>query len=144
MNVRQIDSKDTHQIRNLVLRPGLPVETCYFDGDDDEMTFHLGAFIDDKLASVASFYFNNSEKFTNEYQFQLRGMATLEKHRGKGLSRSLLETAFPIILRNHVNLLWCNARTESVGFYEKVGFNIEGDEFNIEGVGKHYLMKKVI
>ena len=54
MEVKQIDAKDTYNIRNSLLRQGLPVESCYFDGDKDENTFHLGAFEDDKLRSVAS------------------------------------------------------------------------------------------
>ena len=47
MNVKQIDAKDTYNIRNKILRPGLPVESCYFDGDNDDQTFHLGAYRDD-------------------------------------------------------------------------------------------------
>lgn len=144
MNVKQIDAKDTYPIRSAVLRPGLPIETCYFDGDNDELTFHLGAYIDDSLASVASFYFNRNEDFEQEYQFQLRGMATLDKYRDQGLSSALLKTAFPLIKSNHVNLLWCNARIEAIGFYEKVGFTTFGEQFNIEGVGPHIVMKKEI
>jgi GNAT superfamily N-acetyltransferase len=140
MNVKQIDAKDTYQIRSKVLRQGLPIESCYFDGDSDELTFHLGAYIDDKLASVASFYLNRHESFEQEYQFQLRGMATLPNYQGQGLSSALLKTAFPLIKKNHINLLWCNARVGAIGFYEKVGFEKKSDEFEIEGVGTHILM----
>lgn len=142
MIVKQIDAKDTYNIRNLVLRPGLPVESCYFDHDKDDPTFHLGAFIDDELASVASFYLAVNNKFKDEYQFQLRGMATLPKYQGQGLSSALLKTAFPLIKQNHINMLWCNARKPAKGFYENVGFETQGDEFVIPGVGDHLLMIK--
>ena len=79
-----------------------------------------------------------------QYQFQLRGMATLEEFQKQGLSAALLQTAFPIIKRNHVNLLWCNAREAAVGFYEKMGFEKNSDTFEIEGVGPHILMHKTI
>lgn len=144
MIVKQIEAKDTYPIRNIMLRPGLPEETCHFTGDDDEHTFHLGGFIENQLASVASFYFNNNDKIQNNYQYQLRGMATLDQYQGQGLSSALLRTAFPIIKNNHVDLLWCNARKEAVGFYYKVGFESISDEFEIEGVGPHYLMTKEI
>ncbi len=144
MEVKQIDAKDTFAIRNQILRPGLAVETCYFEGDNDENTFHLGAYVDDKLCSIASFYLKNHESFSDEYQYQLRGMATLEDYSGKGLSSALLRTAFPIIKRNNVHTVWCNARSGAVGFYEKVGFKKVSDEFMIEGVGPHYLMVKHI
>ncbi|MAZ47928.1 MAG: GNAT family N-acetyltransferase [Halobacteriovoraceae bacterium] len=144
MEVKQIDPKDTYPIRHAVLRQGLPIETCHFEGDSDELTFHLGAFINDKLASVASFYFKNHPNFMEQYQFQLRGMATLEEFQKQGLSAALLQTAFPIIKRNHVNLLWCNAKEAAVGFYEKMGFEKNSDTFEIEGVGPHILMHKTI
>ena len=144
MNVKQIDAKDTYAIRNEVLRQGLPVETCYFEDDKEDSTFHLGAYIDDKLCSIASFYLKNNKALDYEFQFQLRGMATVKAHRANGLSSALLRTAFPLIKQNHVKVLWCHARTEAVGFYKKVGFKVLGDEFQIEGVGPHYLMFKEI
>lgn len=128
-----------------MLRPERPVEECHFDGDEDDLTFHLGAYIDDKLASVASFYFKTHPQIKDqEYQYQLRGMATLPEYQNQGLSSALLKTAFPIIQNNHVNLLWCNARVKAAGFYEKVGFKRISDEFDIPGVGPHYLMAKTI
>lgn len=142
MQVKQIEAKDTYHIRQQVLRSGGPIELCYFDGDKDSVTFHLGAFVDDTLASIASFYLKKHEHFSKDYQFQLRGMATLPEFQGKGLSSALLRTAFPLIKKNHVNMLWCNARSEAKGFYQKVGFTVESDEFNIEGIGPHYLMAK--
>jgi len=144
MNVKQIEAKDTYPIRSVVLRPGLPKETCHFAGDHDEHTFHLGAFEDNQLVSIASFYFVKNPQIQNNYQYQLRGMATLEQHRAQGLSSALLRTAFPIIKNNHVDLLWCNARKEAQGFYEKVGFKTISEEFQIEGVGPHFLMTKDI
>jgi predicted GNAT family N-acyltransferase len=140
MIVKQIDAKDTYSIRNQVLRQGLPVKSCYFEDDKEDSTFHLGAYINEKLCSIASFYLKNNKDLDFEFQFQLRGMATVKTHRANGLSSALLKTAFPLIKQNHVKILWCNARTEAVGFYKKVGFKIHGNEFNIEGVGLHYLM----
>ena len=144
MIVKQVDAKDTYPIRHKILRPGRAIETCYFDGDKDDSTFHLGAYIDDKLASVASFYLRTNDKFPEEYQYQLRGMATLEAYQAKGLSQALLKTAFPIIKNNHISRLWCNARKSAIGFYEKVGFEIVSDEFDVPDVGPHYIMSKLI
>jgi GNAT superfamily N-acetyltransferase len=144
MNVKQIDAKDTYKIRNSMLREGFDESTCKFKGDNDDLTFHLGAFIDNKLASVASFYLHQHENFLQSYQYQLRGMATLPEFQKQGLSSALLKTAFPLIKRNNVDILWCNARTEAIGFYEKVGFETIGAEFDIATVGPHFLMSKDI
>lgn len=123
-----------------MLRPNGTLEDCIFQGDNDELTFHLGAFVEKKLVSVASFYFERNLKFPDPYQYRLRGMATLPEYQGQGLSSALLRTAFPVIKQNQCTLLWCNARERAMGFYGKVGFIQEGDFFNIPNIGKHILM----
>jgi predicted GNAT family N-acyltransferase len=144
MEVKQIDAKDTLELRSQILRNNKEPSECYFEHDNDDLTFHLGAFVDDKLASVASFYMEKHADLDEEYQYRLRGMATLPEFRGQGLSSALLRTAFPIIKNNNVHSVWCNARKSAVGFYEKVGFETIGDEFNIADIGPHLLMIKNI
>lgn len=142
MRVVRILPQDTYPIRNLILRPNCPIESCHFPGDMDEKTFHLGAMVDKKLVSVASFYFDKHPDLPGHYQYRLRGMATLPGHRGQGYSSSLLKTAFPVIANNQCNLLWCNARESAIGFYLSVGLTPVGEIFNIESIGPHQLMYK--
>ena len=103
-------------------KAGKDISTCHFDGDDSEQTLHLGAFVDKRLVSVASFYFNKSTCFDSPGQYQLRGMATLPDFRGQGYSSELLKFGFPLIKRNFCDLVWCNARINAIDFYKKVGF----------------------
>ena len=140
MEVLRIKAIDTHPIRHRMLRPHGTIEDCIFKGDTDELTFHLGAFVDKKLVSVASFYFERNPVFPDPYQFRLRGMATLPEYQGQGLSSALLRTAFPLIKQNQCTLLWCNARKAALGFYTKVGFQPYDEEFDIPQIGPHFLM----
>jgi GNAT superfamily N-acetyltransferase len=140
MEVLRIKAIDTYPIRHKMLRPNGTVEDCMFQGDNDEMTFHLGAFVDKRLVSVASFYFERNTVFPEDYQYRLRGMATLPEYQGQGHSSALLKTAFPVIKQNQCNLLWCNAREKAMGFYLKVGFKPVGELFTIQNIGKHMLM----
>ena len=144
MKVLRINATDTYDIRAHMLRPGLPKEESVWPRDEEEQTFHLGAFLEGKLCSVASFYFENNPVFEDENQYRLRGMATLPDYQGKGMSSELLKMAFPIIKQNFCSILWCNARTNATGFYQKVGFEKVGDEFEIPGIGPHVLMFKRI
>lgn len=123
-----------------MLRPNGTLEDCIFQGDKDEQTFHLGAFVDKKLVSVASFYFEKNDRFPDAYQYRLRGMATLPEYQGQGLSSALLKTAFPVIKQNQCTLLWCNAREKAMGFYLKVGFTATDYHFTIPQLGNHVLM----
>jgi predicted GNAT family N-acyltransferase len=144
LKVLQISASDTVSIRHQVLRQNQTLEDCVYPGDDSEQTFHLGAFIDGKLVSVASFYFDKHPDLEEPYQYRLRGMATLPEFRNQGLSSELLTIAFPIIKQNFCKLIWCNARESAQGFYKHVGFHIDSDRFNINGIGPHYLMSKKI
>ena len=144
MKVLRINAADTHEIRSVILRPGRPLSNCTFPGDDDDQSFHLGAFKDNSLVSVASFYFEKHPDFDDSYQYRLRGMATLPEFQGQGLSSALLKMAFPIVKQNLCSLLWCNARDGALGFYQKVGFEKYGEKFDIPEVGPHFLMYKVI
>jgi len=145
VEVKRISAQDSYPLRLKILRPGMTWDDCVYEGDQDEdLNFHLGAFVDKKLVSVCSFYFDKNDKFPDEVQYRLRGMATLEEFRGQGLSSSLLKTGFPIIKMNQATLIWCNARSSAKEFYHKVGFEAVGEEFEIEGIGPHRLMFKKI
>jgi ribosomal protein S18 acetylase RimI-like enzyme len=127
-------------IRQRMLYPNQPMDKCQFDKDDEEQTFHLGAFVDSKLVSVASFTFERHPDLQEPYQFHLQGMATLPDHQKKGLSSELLKIAFPIVKQNMCNIVWCHARENAVGYYEKVGFEQIGEPFDVPGEGPHRLM----
>src|SRR5690606_20545779 len=90
IQIKEISSLETYAVRHPVLREGRPIEDCRFDGDDLPTTFHLGLFYKDTLVGEASFMENNHEFFSDEYQYQLRGMAVLKSHQGKQVGDVLL------------------------------------------------------
>lgn len=144
MKVIRINAEDTLPFRHKVLGMGLKTDDCKYTLDDEDQTFHLGVFIDNRLVSVASFYFENHPEILNQYQYRLRGMATLPQFQKQGYSQALLKTAFPIIKQNFCNLIWCSAREDAVGFYSKVGFENQGVTEDKEEAGTKALMIKQI
>ncbi len=142
MKVLRINSRDTYNLRQKILRPNGTIEDCKFLGDEDDQTFHLGAFINGKLISISSFYFEKHPKLADLYQYRLRGMATLPNFQKQGFSSALINMSFTIIKKNLGSVLWCNARETAVGFYKKLGFEILGEKFEIPNIGPHFLMAK--
>ena len=141
MGVRVINAADTVAIRRIVLRPGFPRETAIFAGDDAPTTRHFGAFVNERLAGVASIYAAPlPERPDAAPALQLRGMATLPEVRGRGYGRALLEACVAHARGENAALLWCNARTGAAPFYRKHGWMILGDEFDIPTVGPHLSM----
>ena len=144
MEFRRILASDTIDIRHSMLRAHGPISSCHYPGDDDDLSFHLGSFIQNQLVSVASFYFQNHNDLNYDVQYRLRGMATVPDYQGRGLSSRLLKMAFPIIKQNQGKILWCNARESAIGYYHKVGLKALGEVFPIEDIGPHQLMYKEI
>jgi GNAT superfamily N-acetyltransferase len=127
-------------IRNEVLREGkLAPGECMFPSDSLPGAFHLGYFVDDELASIASFHPQSQGEFTGA-GYQLRGMATVEAHRGKGFGNQLLNFAIVYLRGQKANYLWCNARKKALPFYLNMGFEIISAEFEVPGIGPHYVL----
>lgn len=76
--------------------------------------------------------------------WRLRGMATADGWRGRGVGRLALDAAVDHVAGQGATLLWCNARVGAVAFYERAGFVIEGDEFEVAGIGSHRPMTRVL
>lgn len=142
--IKEIPALETFSVRHPVLRPGKNIETCHFDGDNLESTRHFGLFIGDELAGVSSLFKSNSALFQEKEQFQLRGMAVLEKFQKKGIGESLVKFAEENAKSRSGKLIWFNAREVAVSFYEKMGYQIIGEPFNIGDIGTHFVMHKII
>jgi GNAT superfamily N-acetyltransferase len=124
-------------LRHAVLRPGLPPESAVFDGDEAPSTRHYGAF--DGGAAVGCLSFMRNDRGGPAHQ--LRGMATAPEARGTGIGRALLHFADEaLVAATGIRGLWCNARVESIGFYERVGWGAVSDVFDVPGVGPHRIM----
>lgn len=140
--IKEITSGETFSVRHPVLREGKPIESCAFEGDNLSSTKHFGLFVDENLTAVVSVYQNNSSIFKNQNQFQIRGMAVLKDFQKKGFGEELVLCCEDYIKSKNGELIWFNARENAVPFYKKLGYEVFGEQFEIENVGIHYIMKK--
>ncbi|SFS67131.1 Protein N-acetyltransferase, RimJ/RimL family [Zhouia amylolytica] len=134
-----ISAQETFQVRHPVLRPGRPLETCVFEGDDLKSTFHLGAFYNKNLVGVVTMM-KSAEKTENV--FQLRGMAVLDDYQKKGIGEELVCHAEEEVRKKGGTSVWMNARQVALNFYMKLGYEKFGEKFYIPKIGAHYKMKK--
>ncbi|MDB5132541.1 MAG: family N-acetyltransferase [Mucilaginibacter sp.] len=138
--IKFIDTEEVLPIRKEVLRPGkLTLDECRFPTDKLPGAFHLGLYLRGELVSIASFHPQNYGVYTGE-GLQLRGMATIEEYRGRGLGNQLLNFAIVYIRGQKVNYLWCNARKTALQFYLNMGFEQISPEFEVRGIGPHYVL----
>ena len=144
IEIKKITAFESIIVRHPVLRPGRPIESCHFDGDDLLSTSHFGLFLENQLAGVISAFKAQNKLFSEENQYQIRGMAVLSEFQKKGFGEALLEYCENEIRLKSGNLIWFNARETAIGFYEKSGYEILGDQFEIPDVGPHYILFKAI
>jgi len=142
MRIRFIKASETHELRHRVLRPHQTIEDCDYPHDNDPDTFHLGVFLDEQLIGIGTFMKEKNDALLGWKQYRLRGMATQADFRGQGVGRKLMDFAIDHLRSQNSDLLWCNAREVARGFYTRLGFEVVGPPFRIEGIGEHFVMAR--
>ena len=141
MQIKAIKAADTLTLRQQILRPDGDLPGCQFPGDTDSATRHFGAYLDSTLVGIVSVYEQVCPEL-GKYGYQLRAMAVSESARGKQVGLKLLAVVEEAAFAAGADCIWANARLGALGFYEKAGYQVLGDEFDIEGVGAHILVFK--
>jgi GNAT superfamily N-acetyltransferase len=140
IRIEEISAAQSRPVRQRVLRPHQRAEELVYPGDDDERSFHLGALdVNDELLAILSMYFDIQPN-TSENGWRIRGMASVPEARGTGLGKKLVEAARDRVWAIDRIPIWCNARESAFGFYEKLGFVVVGELFEIDGIGTHAVM----
>lgn len=150
--VEQVSSPVTWLLRQQLLHPARQVREMALPGDDDASSAHFAAYdlsgpagSLDELCGVAS-VLREDESETSDTQalWRLRAFATLERVRGQGVGRALLDRVTEHVARSATEStdLWANARLPAVGFYLAQGFEVVSPEFVVEGVGPHVRVRR--
>lgn len=141
LELRRAEVEELIDLRHEVLRHGLPRASAIFDGDEQPTTRHYGAFAGKAAVGCATLMLNRWE---GEPAWQVRGMATDARFRGRGLGAALLRMAEAEVDADvpPVRLLWCNARVPAARFYQKLGWVVRSEPFDIPTAGPHVRMTR--
>lgn len=140
MALKQIDhgSKEYDQmiyLRQEVLRRPLGLTFAPEELDREKEDILIGAFDDDEL--LACCLLTRIDKSS----LRLRQMAVQNNLQGKGIGASMMNFAELLARDKGYRKLTMHARKTALGFYEKLGYRIVGDEFE-EVTLPHYVMEK--
>jgi GNAT superfamily N-acetyltransferase len=139
MHIRAILVDEARILRHAVLRPNLPPEESVFPGDDDPTSLHLGAFEGDELVGIATLIQDPCPIDGRDDDWRLRGMATAQKVRNRGIGGALLARCIAHAREAGASRFWCNGRSDARRFYERHGLRVVGEEFVSPHTGPHYL-----
>jgi GNAT superfamily N-acetyltransferase len=137
--IRRVDLEQIIDLRHAILRAGLPRETAIFEGDDGAQARHYGAFEHDRLIGCVTLHPSTWE---DSPAWQLRGMAVVEGRQKRGIGRRLIDFLEADLSDSPIRQLWCNARVPAAAFYEKLGWSVVSDPFEIPTAGPHVKMAK--
>lgn len=122
VDIRAIAAGGATALRDAILRPGLPPGGSIYPGDDAADTLHLGAFIGNTLAAVATLCREPMPGEQSTTSWRLRGMATLPEYRGRGLGKELAQRCIAYGAKHEGTIVWCTSRIATVPFYRTLGF----------------------
>jgi GNAT superfamily N-acetyltransferase len=138
MEVRIISAQETRPLRHLVLWPHIEkTEDCVIDIDNREDAIHIGAFENDQLISVCSLFELSSQRINQAKQYRLRAMATHPNFRGMNAGKRVVQFALELTRNMGFDVLWCDARQVALGFYEKMGFTLIDEWYEVPKIGLH-------
>ncbi|MEH7459881.1 GNAT family N-acetyltransferase [Bacillus sp. JJ1127] len=144
ITVKRIDASETYALRQKMLRPNQALIDCKYPSDYELHAFHLGAFQNDELISIASFSYETEPSLQGNNHYRLRGMATVPAFRRQHAGSSLIKYAEVILKERQAEILWCNARITVADYYKRLGFHKHGEIFDIHPIGPHRLMYKAL
>lgn len=123
------------RMRENILRKPLGIFFTEGELEKDKNNIMIGAFDDDYMLGCCMLVQENRSVV------RLRQMAVLNDLQGKGIGRALTLFAENIARDHGYKIMSMHARKNVVGFYEKMGYKVKGNEF-IEITIPHYVMEK--
>ena len=122
-------------LRYEILRKPLGLSFTEEELDREKNDILIGAFDEERL--LACCLLTRMDPVT----CKLRQMAVHNSQQGKGIGATMMNFAENVARDRGFKVMAMHARKTATGFYEKLGYRIDGDEF-LEVTIPHYLMKK--
>ena len=124
-------------MRNLVLRKPLGLSFTKEELELEKDDILIGAFEDDEMLGCCML------TKTGKDTVRLRQMAVKTGLQGKGIGRVLMIFAENLARDRGMKKLVMHARKTALGFYEKLGYELVGEEF-VEVTVPHFVMEKTL
>jgi aryl-alcohol dehydrogenase-like predicted oxidoreductase len=134
ITVRPVTAAQTRPLRHEVLRPHESIEAVM--AHEAPGVFAIGAFEGEELLAVGLIAPDGEPG-----GWRVRGMATVPGARGRGTGSAVLGALVRHALASGARRIWCNARTPARSLYQRAGFGLISEEFDIPGIGPHVVME---
>jgi GNAT superfamily N-acetyltransferase len=131
------DYRKMVSLRNEILRKPLGLIFTDDELEREKDDILIGAFDDDKI--LACCLITKEEGST----CRLRQMAVQNNLQGKGIGATMMNFAENVARDRGFRIMSMHARKTAIGFYEKLGYKVSGNEFQ-EVTIPHFVMQKIL
>lgn len=131
--VRAIPVEQTRPLRHAVLRPHQDIAELIAHETDGAHA--VGAFEDDELVAVGFIA-------PDDDGWRVRGMATAPHVRGRGAGAAVLEALVAHATTEGAERIWASVRVPARAFYERAGFAVVSEEYDVRDIGPHLVMER--
>lgn len=140
MGLKQIDhgSKEYRhmvELRMQILRKPLGLTFTKEELDNERNDILIASFDEDKMLGCCIL------TKIDINSIRLRQMAVQKNLQGRGIGESIISFAETVARDKGYKILTMHARDTAIGFYEKFGYTIKGEQFE-EVKTKHHIMEK--
>jgi GNAT superfamily N-acetyltransferase len=133
--VREVPIAETRVLRQSILRSHETIQQLA--AEEPAEAFAAGAFDGERLIAVGIVAPSGEPG-----RWRVRGMATALGERGRGVGRGVLDALLEHAHSNGGTRVWCNARVPARTFYERAGFHVCSDVFDVPPIGPHLVMER--
>ena len=123
------------KLREDILRKPLGLHFTPEELDSEKDNLLMAAYEDDQLLGCCMLVEEDPQTV------RLRQMAVLNDLQGKGVGKALMSFAENLARDRGYQTITMHARKNAIGFYEKMGYKVKGEEFE-EITIPHYVMEK--
>jgi len=134
IDIKKVSVEDILPIRHKVLWPDKPFEFVKVEGDEEGI--HFGLYENSILVTIISL-------FAEGKSLRFRKFATLTEYQNRGLGKLMILKVIDYAQENNFERLWCDARTDALNFYERVGFKKFSEPFFKENI-EYYKIEKIL
>jgi len=134
IEIKKVSVEDILPIRHKVLWPDKPLEFVKVVGDEEGI--HFGLYENSILVTIISL-------FAEGKSLRFRKFATLTEYQNRGLGKLMILKVIDYAQENNFERLWCDARTDALNFYERVGFKKFSEPFFKENI-EYYKIEKIL
>jgi predicted GNAT family N-acyltransferase len=127
--------KQVLQLRDEILRKPLGLHFSPEELEKEKEHMHMAAYEDDQILGCCMLVKEGEDTV------RLRQMAVVNDVQGKGIGRALMQFAENLARDRGFKRITMHARKNAVGFYERMGYKKQGDEF-MEITIPHIVMEK--